>query len=117
MRLNTEKNKKERINRINRIGRKAYNRYINHNHSVKKRILKDRTHGYCMVCRRLFPRNLLHIDHIVPIMLGGSHEKTNLQLSCYDCAKNKDIEILQREQLKNGLIKNPELIKKLTSCN
>lgn len=112
---NAERNKKYKLRRIEMYGRKAYNRYHNNNYAVKKRILKDRTHGYCNICRKLFPRDLLTIDHIIQFMNGGTNEKSNLQLACKFCQQEKDVKELQKKQLEKGLIKNPELIKSIKS--
>lgn len=101
------------LKRIENMGRKEYNRYHNHNYAVKKRILKNKTHGYCQICRQLFPRELLSVDHIIQVMNGGTHDKSNLQLACRPCQEEKDVRALQIMQMSKGLIKNPETLKKL----
>jgi 5-methylcytosine-specific restriction endonuclease McrA len=38
----------------------------------------------CIVCR-ISIKNKYHIDHIIPLALGGSNDKNNLQLLCPHC--------------------------------
>lgn len=40
------------------------------------------------------------IDHIIPLIKGGTHERTNVQTACFECNYNKREEkVLQGEQL------------------
>lgn len=42
----------------------------------------------CAVCRESIVKKY-HVDHILPIKLGGSNSKANLQLLCPQCNLNK----------------------------
>ena len=45
-------------------------------------------HGCCALCRKkLLSR--FHRDHIVPLKLGGAHDRRNLQLLCEPCNLSK----------------------------
>ena len=45
--------------------------------------------GLCIYCRGSFRLNPSHIDHIVPVMQGGSNQPENLQLLCPPCNLRK----------------------------
>ena len=54
----------------------------------------------CFCCGRERP---LHIDHVVPVTHGGSHDLTNLQPLCASCSKRKsDTALDYREQPNRG---------------
>jgi len=44
--------------------------------------------GRCAVCR-IDIRPAYHVDHVVPVALGGSNDKANLQLLCPTCNHSK----------------------------
>lgn len=50
--------------------------------------LKRLQSGKCAVCRGLLTR-FVEVDHIFPIALGGTNERTNLQLLCRPCHRSK----------------------------
>ena len=43
----------------------------------------------CIYCRTAIAKQNWHVDHIVPLALGGSNDKTNLQLLCATCNLRK----------------------------
>lgn len=45
-------------------------------------------HGKCACCRKRL-RNKYHLDHIIPLVLGGSNEDKNIQLLCPQCNLQK----------------------------
>jgi len=45
--------------------------------------------GKCAMCHASFAQVKCHIDHIMPLALGGSNDKSNLQLLCATCNKRK----------------------------
>jgi 5-methylcytosine-specific restriction endonuclease McrA len=48
----------------------------------------------CRWCGVLFPREKLHIDHIIPVSKGGKHECSNVCESCWLCnirKRNKEL--------------------------
>jgi hypothetical protein len=51
-------------------------------------ILKRDNHA-CKYCGRTPPEVKLHIDHVVPVTLGGSDDPANLVAACSDCNGGK----------------------------
>lgn len=58
----------------------AYSEYL--------RLLWNEPHE-CKICRRRPPEIKLHIDHIVPVSLGGKSNGSNIQFLCQDCNQKK----------------------------
>lgn len=48
--------------------------------------LADKHGEHCQICRRT---DLLVVDHIVPLVDGGTHDLSNLQLLCAHCNNRK----------------------------
>lgn len=53
------------------------------------KILFNRQKGKCVVCKIDISKGKYHIDHIMPLKLGGSNNRTNLQLLCPLCNRQK----------------------------
>ena len=45
--------------------------------------------GKCACCRSTLKDLVQHLDHIVPLALGGAHEDKNMQLLCQTCNQQK----------------------------
>lgn len=45
--------------------------------------------GCCACCRRDLPIEEFHLDHVMPLSKGGSHEDKNMQLLCQPCNQSK----------------------------
>lgn len=46
--------------------------------------------GCCQKCQReIRPPLRAEFDHVIPLILGGEHRETNLQLLCNECHKAK----------------------------
>lgn len=43
----------------------------------------------CMYCGRIAPYVVLHVDHVVPVALGGTDDPSNLVAACADCNSGK----------------------------
>ena len=43
----------------------------------------------CQYCGRVPPTVMLEIDHIIPVVGGGSNDESNLVTSCFDCNRGK----------------------------
>lgn len=52
------------------------------------RRMERRQRGLCAYCEQR-PKKPLHMDHIVPLFLGGHHAIGNLVLACEECNKLK----------------------------
>ena len=48
-----------------------------------------RGRGECYYCRRRFPPKELTMDHIVPLIRGGTSSKSNIVPCCKDCNSKK----------------------------
>lgn len=60
---------------------------------------KQKLHqGVCHYCEKKFPKEILTMDHIIPIGRGGHSSKGNIVVCCKDCNSIKgsrtDAEIL-----------------------
>ena len=59
-----------------------------------ERALYYRDRGRCQKCLKdvsgeVFHHNIYHIDHVLPLVAGGSNDPTNFQLLCRDCNLEK----------------------------
>ena len=55
---------------------------------------EERLAGYrCKKCRRVFPLDILEVDHIIPRAKDGSDRPSNLQLLCPPCNKKKGTKV------------------------
>ena len=48
----------------------------------------DRQHGRCYWCGKNV-RDKYHVDHVVPLYLGGDHIPENIVISCPPCNQHK----------------------------
>lgn len=56
---------------------------------VKDRVAQ-RADGCCQKCARKITGKLrAEFDHVIPLIIGGEHRETNLQLLCDPCHTNK----------------------------
>lgn len=56
--------------------------------SLRFKILQ-RDHFLCQYCGQRPPAVTLEIDHILPVVLGGSNAEDNLITSCHECNRGK----------------------------
>jgi 5-methylcytosine-specific restriction endonuclease McrA len=70
--------------------RRARMAKVDGTHSVAdiKSIFKAQN-GRCAYCKACLKRKKRHVDHIVPICLGGLNDRRNLQITCDDCNMRK----------------------------
>jgi 5-methylcytosine-specific restriction endonuclease McrA len=52
------------------------------------RAIYSKQKGKCAYCRRSVGRSY-HVDHVMPIKLGGENYRTNLQITCPECNVRK----------------------------
>jgi 5-methylcytosine-specific restriction protein A len=55
-----------------------------------KRKLAD---GVCYHCHERFPRELLTMDHLIPVVRGGHSDRSNVVVSCKECNTKKGYRI------------------------
>lgn len=95
-----EKNKDYVLNNVRRRRARQNNAQGDTSPNIKQ-ILFLRQKGYCPICRNRLPKesNKRHLDHIMPLVLGGDNTDYNVQLLCCKCnlQKNKldPIEFMQ----------------------
>lgn len=56
----------------------------------------------CAICKRQYQPSLLHIDHRVPVALGGKCHLDNLEVLCYSCNTKKGAHILDPASYSRG---------------
>lgn len=81
-----KKRKRHQTCCINRRARKKGNGGIHTPADIQ--FLFDSQKGKCICCRKSI-KNGYHIDHVIPLALGGGSEKENLQLLCSVCNLQK----------------------------
>lgn len=55
---------------------------------IRERLLFKQA-GKCACCRKRLRTGDTHLDHVIPLALGGLHEDVNLQLLCQACNLSK----------------------------
>jgi len=105
-----EKNKDKRISSVNKWASKNKDKCIGYRRNTKARrrkasgkhtqddvlLILKLQNNKCVYCRRKisFDPNAeelkVHVDHIMPIALGGSNNKSNLQCLCPSCNISKN---------------------------
>ena len=77
---------------------------------TKQRLFQNQNRR-CVICgRRRLAKNL-QIDHIVPVVRGGTNDFWNLQLACAPCNQRKGIQTNQEFYERYRRIASPNLIK------
>lgn len=56
---------------------------------VNRREILERDGGQCRCCGTALTVRTFELDHIVPLSLGGAHERYNLQALCRPCNRRK----------------------------
>lgn len=49
----------------------------------------ERDQFTCQYCGKTPPKVVLHVDHIIPVVAGGTNDPENLRTSCADCNLGK----------------------------
>lgn len=56
---------------------------------IDRGVVLERDQGYCGICDELVDPNDFHIDHVIPISLGGAHSYANVQVAHPFCNLRK----------------------------
>lgn len=67
-----------------------------------RRYLLEKYHHTCAVCHRTYEPGRLHIDHRVPVHMGGKAHLDNLEVLCYACNLKKGPHILDPKSYEVG---------------
>lgn len=59
----------------------------------------------CAHCKKMFPKEQIDIDHIIPKKYGGTDDLSNLQALCYHCNRSKqaDLQEVPKDLIVNGV--------------
>lgn len=56
---------------------------------VSRRAIYERDGGICGICQNPVPFDAFHLDHIIPLARGGTHEPKNVQVAHGRCNNRK----------------------------
>jgi hypothetical protein len=62
-----------------------------------------RDNNQCQICGKLLRDIEIEFDHIIPLSKGGSSEENNIQVTCFDCNRDKSDNFV----LEDGKLKFP----------
>ena len=51
--------------------------------------LRESQGDKCLYCKKSLGRGKVHLDHVMPLALGGLHDDANLQVICSRCNGSK----------------------------
>lgn len=64
--------------------------------AVDPRVVFDRDRGICQLCNAAIGESEWHIDHVIPLARGGTHEYSNVQLAHAKCNIAKGAKLIPR---------------------
>jgi 5-methylcytosine-specific restriction endonuclease McrA len=59
---------------------------------VKMRVAR-RDENTCQICSKHLKDCDIEFDHIIPVAKGGSSEENNIQVTCFNCNRDKSDKI------------------------
>jgi len=80
------------------------------------RVIYDSTSGYCSICHRKVyftnygkhgSRGAWHVDHTVPVAVGGTNRINNLRPACIRCNLDKGTRSVVSARAVNGVTRAP----------
>jgi 5-methylcytosine-specific restriction endonuclease McrA len=84
--VSRNKGKVKEIKNKNRVSRLSAEGKLSPGIYDKLMMLQD---SKCVYCKRDLLKNKIHIDHIMPLKLGGNNTDNNVQLLCQQCNNRK----------------------------
>ncbi|WP_413828870.1 HNH endonuclease [Methanobrevibacter sp. UBA412] len=68
---------------------------------TKRTLVLERDNYTCQMCGRdRYDGVKLEVDHIIPVLKGGSDDISNLQTLCFDCNRGESDKILHNQMNK-----------------
>jgi 5-methylcytosine-specific restriction endonuclease McrA len=67
---------------------------------ARRRLIYERDCGRCYMCQESISLADMHVDHLIPVSMGGSSVESNLACSCESCNKRRGIKMTQIQQNK-----------------
>jgi len=69
------------------------------NTKLKKRLFGHLFMAPCYYCKKVFLVDILTVEHLTPLCLGGTNDPSNIALACLTCnqEKGKESWVLKRE--------------------
>lgn len=61
---------------------------------VSRAEIIERDDGRCHICGEYPDPDDLHLDHVIPLSLGGDHSRENLRVACARCNLSKGARLL-----------------------
>jgi HNH endonuclease len=73
---------------------------------LEKTFVQQRAHNCCEYCKfpMAYSHDSFHIEHIIPLILGGTNELINLALACDGCNSFKWIFIIGFDKTTNTMV-------------
>lgn len=78
--------------------RKARKDKLRANKKIRRRLLKNLVFAPCYYCRHIFMADQLTVEHLVPIVLGGTNDEANIALACAPCNQQRGREAWFRKK-------------------
>jgi 5-methylcytosine-specific restriction endonuclease McrA len=74
---------------------------------VDRQIVLERDEGICHICSDPVDPNEWHLDHVVPLSKGGTHEYANVAVSHPFCNESKGDKLLEELDLEDLISRRP----------
>lgn len=86
-----------------RARRKARKQQMKINARFKNKLCKGLFCAPCYYCHFVFMIDDLTIEHLTPLILGGTNDESNIALACAPCnhSRGREAWFLKRQQRKN----------------
>ena len=83
--------------------RRARMKQLKINVKLKKKLAAGRFCAPCCYCHHIFMMINLTVEHIIPFVLGGTNDESNIALACATCNRQRGREALvTKRQMKRS---------------